>query len=151
MAAESPWEQKLRQLGISDESIEKLGQVKIDNTSILELDPYELIETLTQVKTKYPAKFDSFVASIIRRGRKKTFDSINDIIYSAPMFRQIQDNRVKSFNLSRTKNALLQGAVACPRCDSMNTFSNKKQTRGGDEAMSIFIQCMSCNKPSRLQ
>ena len=36
------------------------------------------------------------------------------------------------------------GIFQCPRCKSMRTFFNQLQTRGGDEPMTNFCECIDC-------
>eukprot|EP01029_Cantina_marsupialis_P028672 TRINITY_DN777861_c0_g1_i1.p1 TRINITY_DN777861_c0_g1~~TRINITY_DN777861_c0_g1_i1.p1 ORF type:complete len:276 (+),score=36.13 TRINITY_DN777861_c0_g1_i1:51-878(+) len=36
------------------------------------------------------------------------------------------------------------GMFRCGRCKSMNTSHDHKQTRGGDEPMTVFVQCHDC-------
>ena len=38
-----------------------------------------------------------------------------------------------------------EGVLECRKCGSKKTFSYTKQTRGGDEATTVFAVCSECN------
>lgn len=37
-----------------------------------------------------------------------------------------------------------EGVLQCPKCGKNRTFSFQKQTRGADEPMTTFAQCVEC-------
>ena len=43
-----------------------------------------------------------------------------------------------------------EGIIPCKFCKSKKTISFEKQTRSSDEAATLFIQCLECNKSFRI-
>lgn len=39
---------------------------------------------------------------------------------------------------------VVEGIVECPKCHNNKTWSNQKQLRGGDEAMTRLSKCVTC-------
>lgn len=37
-----------------------------------------------------------------------------------------------------------EGVIQCKKCKSLRTISFNKQTRSGDEAVSVFVRCVDC-------
>jgi len=44
---------------------------------------------------------------------------------------------------------VIEGALECPACGSKKVLSYPLQTRGGDEATSVFAKCVKCKKQFR--
>jgi len=44
---------------------------------------------------------------------------------------------------------VIEGALECPACGSKKVLSYPLQTRGRDEATSVFAKCVKCKKPFR--
>ena len=45
---------------------------------------------------------------------------------------------------------VVPGVVSCPFCNSDKVIGHAKQTRGGDEGMTIFFRCTECNKSGKI-
>lgn len=43
-----------------------------------------------------------------------------------------------------------EGVIQCKRCKSSRTISFNKQTRSGDEAVSVFVRCVDCGAQFRM-
>lgn len=43
-----------------------------------------------------------------------------------------------------------EGVIQCNRCKSNRTISFNKQTRSGDEAVSVFVRCVDCGAQFRM-
>lgn len=53
--------------------------------------------------------------------------------------------RRTDYNLERLKeNAQGKGFFTCRKCKSKNTFYYQQQTRGADEPMTNFVNCIDC-------
>jgi DNA-directed RNA polymerase subunit M/transcription elongation factor TFIIS len=43
-----------------------------------------------------------------------------------------------------------EGVIECGKCKSKRTFSFNKQTRSGDEAVTVFVRCADCGHQFRM-
>ena len=43
-----------------------------------------------------------------------------------------------------------EGVIQCKKCKSSRTISFNKQTRSGDEAVSVFVRCVDCGAQFRM-
>ena len=43
-----------------------------------------------------------------------------------------------------------EGVIECGKCKSKRTFSFNKQTRSGDEAVTVFVRCANCGYQFRM-
>lgn len=48
------------------------------------------------------------------------------------------------------KQVVSDGIFVCRKCHKNNTVCNQLQTRSGDEGMTVFVECLSCNHRWRL-
>lgn len=65
--------------------------------------------------------------------------AINQYLYdSVPISAFIQE----TLN-TKVKNTV---GIKCHKCGSDNVFSESRQTRSGDEAMTIFYTCLNCGQ-----
>ncbi len=46
----------------------------------------------------------------------------------------------------RTSAPTVVSIYTCPRCKSRNVQSHQRQTRSADEGMTVFCQCLTCEK-----
>ena len=64
--------------------------------------------------------------------------------------REIRDNRIRFEQIVQEKYELVNRAtykttLRCRRCGSGDVQCEQKQTRGADEAMTVFVTCSKCN------
>lgn len=108
-----------------------------DQNTISSIDFYKRIcYEIDCIITQNPKE----VNSIIHNLNHKLFDW--DRIEWVP-FKELEINEVKYIE---EPVKVEDGIHQCKNCGSKKTYSYQKQIRSGDEAMTLFIQCVNCQK-----
>lgn len=100
------------------------------------------LDILTEVKTM----FERFVAEDIW-AFLETVTGPNDILWNQPdmeVGRKTVDREIDLQLLEESTG--IEGVETCKYCSSNRVIIHSKQTRGGDEPMSIFCVCPECGK-----
>lgn len=89
-----------------------------------------------------------------KRGISKQ-DSIQEIInllnthayqnWQHPMFQKYRLREQEQIDFLEAPIQVEEGVLQCGKCGSKRTLSYAKQVRAGDEATSVFAQCVQCN------
>ena len=66
-------------------------------------------------------------------------------IWNSASFREIKYNIEEQDNFIVKPFEIEEGVMECTKCGSKKTYSYTKQTRGGDEATTVFAICSECN------
>ena len=108
-----------------------------NNTFKLAKNEEEYKEIITQIVLQVKNKIS--LKEILQTLKKGKYiwnsDTFENIKYSI----EEQDNFiVKPFEID-------EGVMECTKCGSKKTYSYTKQTRGGDEATTVFAICSNCN------
>ena len=78
---------------------------------------------------------------------EKLFGSHNirdKIIFDNPLLQNERDKMEVDMEIYRGNIDVTQGAVDCERCGSSETLSVEKQSRSGDEMVSVKSTCLQC-------
>lgn len=86
----------------------------------------------------------------------KTIDYVISLLdetrfgWSAPCFAKIAKLQLEHDHYMTTPyDSNTDGVVQCKNCKSMKTVSKAVQTRGSDEAMTVFSWCRDCNSTTK--
>ena len=77
-----------------------------------------------------------------------TFDQLIDYIKTGndPCFDELKTKQQQhDYYMTTPYDSSTDGVVKCAKCGSQKTVSHSKQTRGSDEAMTVFSKCLDCN------
>lgn len=85
-------------------------------------------------------KLDEFFHTI----RKKQFG------YLHVNFESIKQCLEEEQNFIENPPIVEEGVIECGKCKSKRTFSFNKQTRSGDEAVTVFVRCADCGHQFRM-
>ncbi|QIQ54473.1 transcription factor S-II [Angelfish iridovirus AFIV-16] len=67
------------------------------------------------------------------------------------MNKDLYDKEAEQDQLARTRfSSLTQSQYLCRACGNAKTYTLTMQTRGGDEALSVFVCCVACGKRYRI-
>jgi len=76
--------------------------------------------------------------------RKKQFG------YQHVNFESIKQCLEEEQNFIENPPVVEEGVIECGKCKSKRTFSFNKQTRSGDEAVTVFVRCADCGHQFRM-
>jgi DNA-directed RNA polymerase subunit M/transcription elongation factor TFIIS len=85
-------------------------------------------------------KLDELFQSI----RKRQFG------YHHQSFESIRQCLEEEQNFIENPPVVEEGVIECGKCKSKRTFSFNKQTRSGDEAVTVFVRCANCGHQFRM-
>jgi DNA-directed RNA polymerase subunit M/transcription elongation factor TFIIS len=102
-----------------------------DNKEVSDLDVvYELGFLLKQEKESLKNTFD-----LLKTG--KIFKNHPNFIEISKKMREMDEFMDKPFEVT-------EGVNVCNRCKSLRTLSYNRQTRSGDEGMTVYVFCIDC-------
>lgn len=80
------------------------------------------------------------------------FQSIKmkQIGYYHSNFEKIRKCLEEEQNFIENPPVVEEGVIECGKCKSKRTFSFNKQTRSGDEAVTVFVRCADCGHQFRM-
>ena len=85
-------------------------------------------------------KLEDFFQSL----KKKQFG------YHHSTFHTIKKCLEEEQNFIENPPVVEEGVIECGKCKSKRTFSFNKQTRSGDEAVTVFVRCADCGHQFRM-
>lgn len=150
--------QILTQISFSDE---KLSDENINYLLLLPIYNYDDAEFLLS-KIDNPSK--DFLMNIVSLLKTQGFEYVYDLLESNTdllldknksatekrkeilMQNLNEEESILYIEINNFKNPIKisEGIVDCKRCKSKETISSQKQTRSGDEAVTITIYCFAC-------
>lgn len=128
-----------RQVGINalKTILEKEQNIAIIEKNVYNIDNENYISNLYQsiCDIKNQTKLNPLVESIKKGKVNWNHPHLQDLIN--------EEEEQNSFIIQPFE--VCEGALTCS-CSSKRVYSYQKQTRGADEPMTTFAQCMECNK-----
>tara|TARA_B110000211_G_scaffold234762_1_gene306124 strand:+ start:322 stop:741 length:420 start_codon:yes stop_codon:yes gene_type:complete len=109
------------------------------------------IEKIIFSNTKDIKQYNNLLYEII--GEVILGKNIKDIIlnidngyffWDNKVYNNIKDNISEQNDFIENPFEVEEGVIECNKCGSKRVFSYSKQTRGADEPMTTFAQCISC-------
>ena len=70
--------------------------------------------------------------------------------YHHSNFEKIKKCLEEEQNFIENPPVVEEGVIECGKCKSKRTFSFNKQTRSGDEAVTVFVRCADCGHQFRM-
>ena len=109
------------------------------------------IEKIIFSNTKNIKQYNDLLYEII--GEIILGKNLNDIIlninngyfsWNNKLYKNIKHNISEQNDFIENPFEVEEGVIECNKCGSKRVFSYSKQTRGADEPMTTFAQCVSC-------
>jgi len=116
----------------NSDTLKKNIQIYLEeNKDAIDLDVvYELGFLIKQEKESLKNTFD-----LLKTG--KIFKNHPNFIEISKKMREMDEFMVKPFEV-------VEGVNVCNRCKSQRTLSYNRQTRSGDEGMTVYVFCIDC-------
>lgn len=88
----------------------------------------------------------SFIIKIEKETLKNTFDLLkkNRIFHNHPDFDDISKKLDEMDHFMDKPFEMTEGINDCRKCNSKRTLSYNRQTRSGDEGLTVYVFCIDC-------
>lgn len=88
----------------------------------------------------------SFIMKIEKESLKNTFDLLKKdrIFHKHPNFDDISKRLDEMDHFMDKPFEMTEGVNDCRKCSSKRTLSYNRQTRSGDEGMTVYVFCIDC-------
>lgn len=88
----------------------------------------------------------SFIMKIEKENLKNTFDLLkkNKIFHNHPNFDDISKRLDEMDHFMDKPFEMTEGINDCRKCNSRRTLSYNRQTRSGDEGLTVYVFCIDC-------
>jgi DNA-directed RNA polymerase subunit M/transcription elongation factor TFIIS len=88
----------------------------------------------------------SFIMKIEKETLKNTFDLLkkNRIFHNHPDFDDISKRLDEMDHFMDKPFEMTEGINDCRKCNSKRTLSYNRQTRSGDEGLTVYVFCIDC-------
>lgn len=88
----------------------------------------------------------SFIMKIEKENLKNTFDLLkkNRIFHNHPNFDDISKRLDEMDHFMDKPFEMTEGINDCRKCNSRRTLSYNRQTRSGDEGLTVYVFCIDC-------
>lgn len=119
--------------------INQLLKLKIGNGDLLVQDErpdviYEVISILRDLE--YNSAIEFF----------EELKKLNDIFREQPSMDEGKQSLKREIYIQQSQEIGVKGVDNCRYCGSSELVYAKKQTRSGDEPMTVFVRCVNCKK-----
>ena len=107
-----------------------------DNTPILKAnDPYTIMEIIELVRV---LPFDEVMAYAFKK------NSASELYWTLPIFDAGRAKVQKEISLIQLEEVGVTEIGRCRHCSGKELVFAQKQTRSGDEPMTVFVRCVQC-------
>lgn len=138
-------------VAILEDYVPKITQYQIDDLLAISY-PYDEYRLLSL--TKRPDLVYEVINLLNTKGFKSTYkflkevyeiENINSkIVFENEIFDDNRTNYEKEISFVRDKIKMKFSDMPCRRCNNKTVIQTSKQTRSGDEGVTIFYNCVSC-------
>ena len=118
----------------SNEKNRKMIKTEFKNLiSESEIDSHDALYELLYFHTKYGSVKDTY-----------HFLKSQHLKFKHPNFETISKHIIEMDHFMDKPFEVVEGVNQCGKCSSQRTLSHSRQTRGGDEGMTVYVFCIDC-------